>query len=199
MPIATTPVLSAGTFARLRQPVLDTAVVVLRPWTNADIAAVVAAYSDPDIQRWHARTMREDEAEAWIAHWSDRWAQESGAGWALQVDGQVAGQVSLRHIDLHEAWVELSYWVLPRARGAGVATAALTTVTEWAFDLGVHRAGLDHSTSNIASCRVATKAGYVAEGTAVQRGLHTDGWHDMHLHARINTAAQTSAEGTHEN
>lgn len=87
MPIATSPVLPAGTFARRRQPVLDAAAVLLRPWTGADVAAVVTAYSDPDIQRWHARTMRQDEAEAWITHWSDRWAHESGAGWALQVDG----------------------------------------------------------------------------------------------------------------
>ncbi len=193
MPIVTSPVLPAGSFARLEQPVLDASVVLLRPWTNADAGAVVAAYNDPDIQRWHARTMDEDEAEAeaeaeaWVTHWSDRWAQETGAGWALQVEGQVAGQVSLRRIDLHEAWVELSYWVLPAARGRGVATAALTAVTEWAFELGVHRAELDHSSRNVASCRVATKAGYLVEGTAVQRGLHADGWHDMHLHARIST------------
>ena len=188
MPFTTSPVLPAGTFARLSQPVLDAGAAVLRPWASADVPAVVSAYSDPAIQQWHARTMSEAEAQAWIAHWPDRWAQESGAGWALEVEGRAAGQVSLRRIDLHEACVELSYWVLPFARCRGVAPAALTAVTEWAFDLGVHRAQLDHSSRNTASCRVATKAGYLAEGTAVQRGLHADGWHDMHLHARVNTA-----------
>ncbi|GAB7189954.1 GNAT family N-acetyltransferase [Kineococcus sp. NUM-3379] len=192
MPITTSPALPVGTFARLSQPVLDAGAVVLRPWAAADVptdvAAVVAAYSDPGIQRWHARTMSEDEARAWVTRWPERWVQESGAGWALEVDAQVVGQVSLRRIDLHEACVELSYWVLPTARGRGVAPAALAAVTEWAFSLGVHRAQLDHSTRNTASCRVAAKAGYLIEGTAAQRGLHADGWHDMHLHARINTA-----------
>jgi [ribosomal protein S5]-alanine N-acetyltransferase len=39
--------------------------------------------------------------------------------------------------------------------------------------------------ANQASCRVGAKAGYELEG--IMRGalLHADGWHDMHLHARV--------------
>lgn len=188
MPTTTSPALPAGTFARLQQPVLNGGVAMLRPWVAVDVAAVVEAHGDPAIQQWHARTMSRVEAAAWIAHWPDRWSQESGASWVVEVDGQVAGQVTLRSIDLHEACVEVSYWVLPWARGKGLATSAVRVVTRWAFDLGVHRAELNHSSRNDASCRVATKAGYRAEGTAVQRGLHADGWHDMHLHALVNAA-----------
>jgi len=188
MPITTSPALPAGTFARLRQPVLDAGTALLRPWASVDVAAVVEAYDDPAIQQWHARTMSRVEAAAWIAHWSDRWAQEIGASWVVEVDGQVAGQVTLRSIDLHEACVEVSYWVLPWARGKGLATSAVGVVTQWAFGLGVHCAELNHSSGNDASCRVAMKAGYRAEGTAVQRGLHIDGWHDMHLHALVNAS-----------
>jgi len=32
---------------------------------------------------------------------------------------------------------------------------------------------------------VAVKSGFEAEGTERGAELHTDGWHDMHLHARI--------------
>jgi len=39
--------------------------------------------------------------------------------------------------------------------------------------------------ANPASCRVAVKSGFEAEGTERGAELHTDGWHDMHLHARI--------------
>ena len=42
-----------------------------------------------------------------------------------------------------------------------------------------------HSTRNAASCRVAEKAGFVAEGVKRHAVLHVDGWHDMHVHARI--------------
>ena len=51
--------------------------------------------------------------------------------------------------------------------------------------LSLHRIEVQHSTANPASCRVAERAGFPAEGTKVSEALHTDGWHDMHLHARI--------------
>jgi RimJ/RimL family protein N-acetyltransferase len=38
--------------------------------------------------------------------------------------------------------------------------------------------------ANTASCRVAGKAGFRLEGTLRSALLHTDGWHDMHLHGR---------------
>ncbi|MBD7919873.1 GNAT family N-acetyltransferase [Cellulomonas sp. Sa3CUA2] len=185
MATTTTPVLRAGAFADLPQPVLAADDLVLRPWRRGDVDTVVAAYLDPAVQHWHARTMSADEAAAWVDHWQERWARDTGAGWAVTAGGDVVGQVSVRQVHLHEACVGLSYWVLPHARGRGVAVSALEAVTSWAFGLGVHRADLDHSTRNPASCRVATKAGYAAEGTAVARGLHADGWHDMHLHSRI--------------
>jgi [ribosomal protein S5]-alanine N-acetyltransferase len=187
MAITTSPALPDGTFSGRAQPVLTAPGVTLRPWRGGDVDAVVRGYRDPDVERWHARTMTPGEAAAWIAHWAGRWNDDSGAGWALEVAGDVIGQLSMRRVDLHEARVEWSYWVLPAARGRGVATTALDTATRWAFSLGVHRAELDHSDRNGASCRVAVKAGYRAEGTARQRALHADGWHDMHLHARLRT------------
>jgi [ribosomal protein S5]-alanine N-acetyltransferase len=58
----------------------------------------------------------------------------------------------------------------------------------WMFrSVGLHRLELSHSTLNPASCRIAEKAGYPYEGTRRQQVLHQDGWHDMHLHARLVT------------
>ena len=161
----------------------------MRPWTAADVPAVVDAYADPAIQQWHVRSMSPEEAGAWVAHWPGRWAGETGAGWAVEADGAVAGQVSLRRLELAEAWAEISYWVLPHARGRGVAPAALDAVTGWLLaEVGILRASLTHSTRNPASCRVATKAGYLPEGTLRRQGRHADGWHDMHVHARVADA-----------
>ncbi len=73
------------------------------------------------------------------------------------------------------------------ARGRGVATRALRAITDWMFThVGLHRVYLEHSTRNEASCRVAAGAGFLAEGTKRSAGLHLDGWHDMHLYARVN-------------
>jgi RimJ/RimL family protein N-acetyltransferase len=174
----------------LTQPVLDAGGFVLRPWRPADAPAVVAAYGDPEIRQWHDRSMNEREALDWIASWPKRWHDESGCGWAAANDDGVLGQISLRKVSLDEGIAEISYWVLPQARGRQVATRALAAVTTWSFDvLGLHRIEIYHSTQNPASCRVAERAGYVAEGVKRSEVMHADGWHDMHLHARIETDA----------
>jgi RimJ/RimL family protein N-acetyltransferase len=51
--------------------------------------------------------------------------------------------------------------------------------------VGLNRIELNHSTLNTASCRIAHKAGFRYEGTKRRHLLHMDGWHDMHLHARL--------------
>ena len=57
----------------------------------------------------------------------------------------------------------------------------------WAFgEAGFHRLELQHSTRNLASCRVAEKSGFALEGTKRSSLLHDDGWHDMHLHGRVS-------------
>lgn len=185
MPLLVSPVVAAGGLARLTQPVLDGQDFVLRPWQAADAPVVAAAYDEPGIRQWHARSLTLDEALAWVSSWPRRWRDESGAGWAVAGDA-VLGQISLRTIDLAEGGAEISYWVLPEARGRRIAPRALTTLTAWAFDvLGLHRIEVHHSTQNAASCRVAERAGYPYEGTLRSRTLHADGWHDMHVHAQI--------------
>ncbi|MFC3502943.1 GNAT family N-acetyltransferase [Micromonospora krabiensis] len=189
MPSLVTPALAPGSLARLTQPEIDGHGVRLRPWRRDDGPAVVAGYADPAIRRWHCRSMTLDEARSWIDTWPRRWRSETGAGWAV-VDadnpGGVLGQISLRRLDLAEGLAEVSYWVLPAARGRRVAPSALTALARWSFTvLRLHRVELAHSTANPASCRVAERAGFAAEGTKRAEALHTDGWHDMHLHARL--------------
>jgi RimJ/RimL family protein N-acetyltransferase len=173
--------------AALPQPEIRANGVLLRPWQASDRPAVVAAYADPAIQRWHCRSMTDDEAGDWIAAWPGRWCSETGAGWAVLDAGDVAGQISLRRVALVEGLAEVSYWVLPGARGRRIAPRALSAMTAWSFEtLRLHRVELCHSTANVASCRVAQYAGFAAEGTKRGEARHTDGWHDMHLHARLD-------------
>ncbi len=177
----------AGSLARWRQPVLDLTDFVVRPWHLSDVPAVTAAYAEPTIQRWHVRSLTQDEARAWIESWPGRWSQDSGGGWAIaNASSGLLGQISLRRLNLPDGIGEVSYWVVPAARGRRVATRALCALSGWLIDAaGLHRLELSHSTANLASCRVAGNAGYLLEGTKRREALHADGWHDMHLHARL--------------
>ena len=207
MPSLIPPVIPAGHLAASTQPVLPAGdpALSLRPWTVADATAVITAYADPDIRRWHGRTVdTEAEARALIERWRSAWSAESGANWAIvrgeaAADGRgggpgransgrdvVLGRIALRMIETEQGRAECAYWIMPDARGDGVATRALDALANWAFeDVGFHRLFLVHSTSNDASCRVAVKAGFEPEGVERSSILHTDGWHDMHVHARI--------------
>lgn len=180
------PVIPSGNFARRKQPVLEVDDLVLRHWVLTDVPVVVQAYQDPAIMHWHGKTMTIDVAKDWVLHWIARWQDESGAGWAIARGGEAIGQISLRRIDLDNGSGELSYWILPEGRGANVAPIALKELSAWAFgSAGFHRLELAHSVNNPASCRVAQKSGYPAEGVKRQQVHHADGWHDMHTHARL--------------
>jgi RimJ/RimL family protein N-acetyltransferase len=187
--LSTPPTIAAGTLARGPQPVLPAAGgLLLRPWQEADVPVFLAAYQDPEIQRWHTRRPGSEPA---VRRWFDRyrrdWAEELGGHWAVtRGGGTVLGRIAFRGLDLDDGVGGCAYWVLPAARGAGVASRALTALSEWALGgVGFHRLELDHSTRNEASCRVATRSGFALEGTKRSAAVHADGRHDMHLHARV--------------
>ncbi|TWV56680.1 GNAT family N-acetyltransferase [Streptomyces misionensis] len=190
MPFLTSPVLPAGALARAPQPAIASGDgLVLRPWRAADAPAVHAAFQDPLMHRFHGKSCEsEAEAAGWITEWQGLWAGERQAQWAVaDADGDaLLGRVALRQIELGDGTAEIAYWTVAGARGRGVAARAAAALTRWAFEeIGFHRLELMHSTANEASCRVARKAGYAAEGTRRSAFLHPDGWHDMHLHARV--------------
>ncbi|MFL6164392.1 MAG: GNAT family N-acetyltransferase [Jatrophihabitantaceae bacterium] len=188
MPELVPAAVPAGRLRALAQPTLRIEGLTLRPWWLSDAEAVVEAYRDPDIQQWHARSMTYPEAREWVASWADRWQGETGAGWAVTERDVLVGRVGFRTIELAEGIAELAYWTVPAARGRNIAARAVRTVSRWMFgSVGLHRIELSHSTSNPASCRVAEKAGFGYEATLRQQVLHADGWHDMHLHARLAT------------
>lgn len=196
------PVLPPGSLKSRQQPIL---VVdnrfVLRPWTHDDFEALAAAYTDSDIKHWNLNTFDETEAKDLIVKWNDAWKSETGAFWAIArtSDDFAIGQVGLRNIDLIGGEAELWYWVAPQARGIGAASMATGTLSTWLLeDLGLHRLELGHSVHNPKSCHVATKAGYAPEGTMKSALLHSDGWHDMHWHARISQAVDDQITGINE-
>lgn len=174
------------------QPTLDAGDdLLLRPFEADDAAWVIDAFADPDIQRWHhLRIDTVGEAEEWIAGWAASWANETDGSWliARRGSGERLGRLGLRGVDLAGGRAELSYWVVPVARGSGAATAATRAGSHWLFgSLGLRRVEVMHSVDNPASCRVARKAGFAPEGTLRSALLHADGWHGMHLHARLST------------
>ena len=113
--------------------------LLLRPWTEQDIPAMVAAYRDPVMQHWLRRSVTTtQEAQQIIqARCAER---QAGTGFSFAVflddadgaDGHLAGGVSIRRLDRDATSGEVGYWVTASSRGQGIAPRALNAACEWA-------------------------------------------------------------------
>jgi len=165
--------------------------VLLRPFLRSDLSDLHTAFGDPDIVAWNPgpssdKTSASDEAVCWMAMRND-WSGESHASWAVaNPRGRLLGSVSIYKVDHDHRHAEVGYWLAPWARGRGVAVVAVDAAARFGYTrLGLHRLYLYHALENLASCRVATAAGFCLEGKLRKSYRLADGHHDEHLHARL--------------
>jgi len=79
--------------------------------------------------------------------------------------GDGLGMVGLDLFAYDGGLAEVWYWLCREARGQGAATLAVELISGWAFDdLGIKRLNLLTAQENLASQRVAERAGFTREG-----------------------------------
>jgi len=134
--------------------------VVLRVPDDADASWITEAWNDPDIAEFIVGMPP-----------PRRWAPSTDAEFVIaDAADEPLGLISLRIADRDPGLAAVGYWLRPEARGRGAATVAVQLVARWAFDeLGVRRLELTTAPENVASQRVAERAGFTREG--VLRGL----------------------------
>jgi RimJ/RimL family protein N-acetyltransferase len=123
------------------------------------------------------------DVAGWLADGVPR-ARREGTGMHLMMleraAGKIVGSIGLFHADWEVRSAELGYGVRGDERGKGYASEALAAVARWALtEGGVQRAWLTANTDNVASVRVAQKAGFRREGTLRRAGREDDGLHDL--------------------
>ncbi|MFD8582815.1 GNAT family N-acetyltransferase [Streptomyces californicus] len=165
---------------------------VLRPWEMSDLPLVREASRDPYIPLITTvpATYSEAAAEAFVRRQWERAA--TGAGYPFAIvrsrDRRPVGAIGLWLRELPAGRASLGYWLVPSARGQGIASAALRTVTGWALhDLGIPRLQLCVEPWNTASARIAEKSGFRREG--LLRGWQQvgDQRRDMVVYGLLNT------------
>jgi RimJ/RimL family protein N-acetyltransferase len=163
--------------------------IVLRPWARADIAAVVTLIDDAEIHRWLDRVphpYQVTDGEEYVAGTRAGLSAGTQVALAVTVDGALAGSVDLRVDGRDEQTAEIGYWVAAPVRGRGVASTAARLLCDFGFEtLGLRRIELNAAVGNLASRRVAEKAGFEPEG--VRRSFRTVGGApgDFVLYSRI--------------
>ena len=151
-------------------PPLAGAAVRLRPWSEADVPAMVLAFTDPVMRRfsWRTTPYTETDARADLAEHE----RARLHGWALHLalveprDGdELLGGVSLAEVRPVQGCAAIGYWLSPAGRGRGLATQAVRLLAGWAFaELGLARLELTCGPDNEASQRVAERCGFTREG-----------------------------------
>lgn len=174
---------------------LTAGALLLRPWREEDVPALLEAYDDPVMRRWVRLPVSTPEEAARRLE-SQREGWRSGTRFSFAVidtgrDGELVGNLALKRPDPDAGRAEVGYWTAARARGRGVASRALEALTAWAFTAfaaeGLVRLELLHQVDNVASCRVAEKSGYAFAELLSARPPEFP--LDGHLHVRRAPAA----------
>lgn len=150
--------------------------------TEAHLDEVERLLDDPEVLRF--TRLPDPPVPGYAVEWYGRYraARVTGTAEAFAAigpDGEFLGIALAPHIDGPAAELELGYLVAPAARGRGVGTEMLRQLTTWAFaERGAMRAALMIDVDNLASQRVATRAGYQFEGVLrssyFKQGLRSD-------------------------
>lgn len=154
VPILMTPTAIAGERVVLRPPTMDDANLLSAAATDAEIAAWCCE-GEGAVERARDRVVA--SAHGWAG----------GTGGILIIDSHTVGPVGIVdviEIDPDDSSVEISYWVLARGRGQGLASEAVDVMCRWLGDLGWERSVLLIPEGNAASCAVAARTGHQRVG-----------------------------------
>jgi RimJ/RimL family protein N-acetyltransferase len=140
--------------------------LVLRLPGEHDVDALLPAFSDPEIlEAGNLPPFGREELIETLPYLPA--LAESGRLLPLVVvdaGGEILGGGTLHHLDAERGIVEIGYWLLPHARGRGVATRVARLLAAHAFSLGVQRVAAYVNVGNERSDRVLERAGFTREG-----------------------------------
>ncbi len=150
-------------------PTIEDALVRLRRVEAKDLDEMVIGANDPRNQEWIrklAPPFDSGSAQSYLDGYEEGMANGSAVHWAMAdpEDDGFLGVMSVLRITRPQG--EIGYWSHPRARGRGVVTRATRLAVKHAFaELGLERLCLYAATPNVASGKVATRAGFIRIGT----------------------------------
>jgi RimJ/RimL family protein N-acetyltransferase len=163
----------------------------LEPFSEAHLSLFERLRDDPAVVRYTRLPEQAppDFARAWLSRYEQGRRDGTREVFAI-VDGDecAVGFAAAVAIDREAATAELGYVVAAEARGRGIASRALSLLTDWGFrDLGAERLELLISVDNEPSKRVAGRCGYIREGVLRSFSIKPGVREDMEIWSRLAT------------
>ena len=157
--------------------VLSDGQIGLRQFTREDVPALFNSIRESLTQLsawmvWAHPGYSIEDTQAFVLKCGSGW--EKGEQYSFAIidvhDGQFLGSVGLSAVNRAHGFANLGYWVRTRKTRHGVATSATRMAARFSFEsLALNRVELLVPTANLASQRVAEKAGAKQEGLLRKR------------------------------
>ena len=150
-------------------PYLRAGALAVRPFCAGDLEVVAEAATDPHIPLITKVPVPYTQAAGREFIGRQQMRLRTDLGYSLAIayaeSDRAIGQIGLWLRNLDKGRASIGYWVVPSARGSGVARQALRLLAGWALDvLQVPRLELYVEPWNLASIRTAEGAGFRREG-----------------------------------
>ena len=151
---------------------LTDGILQLEPLRSAHIEALTEAISisNVNVRQWLGDTMSLENPEAiakFIADFEQSWKDETKYGFFVRElrSHRCVGFGFLNSINKTHRFANLGYWVSSNATGQGYGTMITHLLVKFGLEiLGFHRLELVIEPDNLASIRIAEKAGAIREG-----------------------------------
>jgi RimJ/RimL family protein N-acetyltransferase len=181
---------------------LETARLVLRPFSPGDLGELYAFHSLPEVARflyWEARDL-EQVRQVLDAKMGQTALEDEGQVLALAVvlreTGVVVGEVSLQWLSRRHRQGEIGFVFHPGYQGRGLATEAAEVVLGLGFDgLGLHRVIGRCDALNLPSARLMERLGMRQEAHFVHNEIFKGAWGDELVYAMLEDEWRARVSG----
>jgi [ribosomal protein S5]-alanine N-acetyltransferase len=176
----------------MNQPSIETARLVLRPYSLADVSDLVRLAGAREVAATTLRIphpYREEDAINFITACHPEFEMDRCVRFAitLRSTAEFCGGVGLR-MERWQQQAELGYWLGVSYWGKGYATECARAVVDYGFDtLKLHRIYASYLAHNVASSRVLQKIGMKYEGCMRGHVLKWNTFYDAELYGMLRT------------
>lgn len=179
------------------KPTLEGSKVVLRPFCEKDITAMLDILTDPELRMLTGSVvsteeanepMSEAEKERTCAWYRSRNEQTDRLDLAIvcKATGETVGEVVINEWDEDCERCNFRILIGPKGRNGGLGSESTQMTVDYAFDvLGLHRVDLTVFDFNPRGRRVYEKAGFVQEGIRREAFRYDGIWHDEYIYSII--------------
>jgi [ribosomal protein S5]-alanine N-acetyltransferase len=158
----------------MHSQILETARLLLREMSPADLDFVAAMLAHPEVMRYYPKCYSREEAAVWIERQMRRYARHGHGLWLAieKATGEPVGQVGLLIQRVHgEEEKEVAYLIHRPFWRRGFATEAGRAVRDYAFDVrNRQRVFALIRPENVPSIAVARKLGMEESPDRIQHG-----------------------------